>query len=131
MPIPKWPPARSLKTPAAFCCCAAPSPPARGLWTFPGGYVDRGEPVPEAAAREAREEAGVTVTVCELLGVYSARDVPVVLIVYRARIAGGTARPGPEALELRWVEPESIPWEELAFPSTAAALTDWRRTPAR
>ena len=105
--------------------------PARGLWTFPGGYVDRGEPVPEAAAREAREEAGVTVTVGELLGVYSARDVPVVLIVYRARIAAGTAQPGPEALELRWVEPESIPWEELAFPSTAVALSDWRRAPAR
>ena len=102
--------------------------PARGLWTFPGGYVDRGEPVPEAAAREAREEAGVTVVVRDLLGVYSARDVAVVLIVYRARIAGGTAQAGPEALEVRWVAPESIPWEELAFPSTAAALTDWRRT---
>ena len=104
--------------------------PARGLWTFPGGYVDRGEPVPEAAAREAREEAGVTVTVGKLLGVYSARGVAVVLIVYRARLASGTPRPGPEALELRWVEPEEIPWQELAFPSTAAALTDWRGTPA-
>ena len=50
--------------------------PARGLWTFPGGYVDRGEPVAEAAAREAHEEAGVTVTVGELLGVYSARGRP-------------------------------------------------------
>ena len=102
--------------------------PARGLWTFPGGYVDRGEPVAEAAAREAHEEAGVTVTVGELLGVYSARGVPVVLIVYRARIKAGTPQAGPEALELRWVEPESIPWEGLAFPSTATALTDWRRT---
>ena len=73
----------------------------------------------------------VTVAVGELLGVYSARDVPVVLIVYRARDRVGTARPGPEALELRWAEPESIPWEELAFPSTATALNDWRRTPAR
>ena len=67
--------------------------PARGLWTFPGGYVDRGEPVPEAAAREAREEAGVTVAVGKLLGVYSARGVAVVLIVYRARLASGTPRP--------------------------------------
>ena len=102
--------------------------PARGLWTFPGGYVDRGEPVPEAAAREAHEEAGVRVALGSLLGVYSARGVPVVLIVYRARVAAGTPRPGPEALELRWVAPEGIPWEELAFPSTAVALTDWRHT---
>lgn len=103
--------------------------PARGLWTFPGGYVDRGEPVPEAAAREAHEEAGVTVALGALLGVYSARGVPVVLIVYRALVAEGTPRAGPEALELRWVEPEDIPWEELAFPSTAEALTDWRHLP--
>ena len=102
--------------------------PARGLWTFPGGYVDRGEPVPEAAAREAREEVGVTVALGELLGVYSARGVPVVLIVYRALVAEGTPHAGPEALELRWVEPAGIPWQELAFPSTAEALTDWRRT---
>jgi len=100
--------------------------PGRGLWTFPGGYVDRGEPVPDAAAREAREEAGVTVAVDDLHGVYSARGVAVVLIVYRARIAAGTPHAGPEALEVRWFEPERIPWQELAFPSTAAALTDWR-----
>ena len=102
--------------------------PARGLWTFPGGYVDRGEPVPEAAAREAHEEAGVTVAVGELLGVYSARDVAVVLIVYRARLVSGTPHAGAEALEVRWVQPEHLPWDELAFPSTAAALTDWRST---
>ena len=100
--------------------------PARGLWTFPGGYVDRGEPVPEAAAREAHEEAGVTVAVDYLHGVYSARGVAVVLIVYRARIAAGTPHAGPEALEVRWFDPEAIPWQELAFPSTAAALADWR-----
>ncbi len=104
--------------------------PARGLWTFPGGYVDRGEPVPEAAAREAREETGVTVAVGNLLGVYSARDVAVVLIVYRARIASGTPSAGTEALEVRWFAPADIPWDELAFPSTAQALTDWRKLPA-
>ena len=105
--------------------------PARGLWTFPGGYVDRGEPVPEAAAREAFEEAGVTVTVDGLHGVYSARGVAVVLIVYRARIAAGTPHAGAEALEVRWFDPEGIPWQELAFPSTAEALADWRSSAAQ
>ena len=71
----------------------------------------------------------MTVAVGDLLGVYSARDVAVVLVVYRARIASGTPRAGAEALEVRWVEPDNIPWDELAFPSTAAALTDWRTTP--
>ncbi len=101
--------------------------PARDRWTFPGGYVDRGEPVPEAAAREACEETGVEVAVGDLLGVYSRRGDPVVLVVYCAHVTAGEPRIGPEALELCWVEPERIPWEKLAFPSTAAALTDWRR----
>ena len=103
--------------------------PARGLWTFPGGYVDRGEPVPEAVAREAHEETGVRVAVGELLGVYSQRGEPVVLIVYRAQVTSGTPRRGPEALELRWVTPPQIPWDELAFPSTATALSEWCRGP--
>ena len=84
--------------------------------------------MPEAAAREAHEEVGVTVAVGDLLGVYSARDVAVVLIVYRARLVSGTPHAGAEALEVRWVQPEHLPWDELAFPSTAAALTDWRST---
>ena len=45
--------------------------PGKGLWTFPGGFVNRGEVVPAAAAREAFEEAGVEVAVESLLGVYS------------------------------------------------------------
>ena len=42
-----------------------------GRWTFPKGGVERGESMSEAAAREAREEAGVTGAVrSEPLGVY-------------------------------------------------------------
>src|SRR3712207_9407696 len=37
--------------------------PGYGLWVFPGGYVDRGEPILEAAVREAREESGLDVRI--------------------------------------------------------------------
>ena len=44
--------------------------PGRGAWTFPSGYVDRGEIVEEAAAREVLEEVNLAVRIDRLLGDY-------------------------------------------------------------
>jgi len=99
--------------------------PARGKWTFPGGFVDWGEAVREAAIRETREEVQIEVRLDRLHGVYSYPGAPVVIVVYRARMAGGTLRANHEVQEVAWVRPEAIPWEELAFPSTLEALRDW------
>lgn len=99
--------------------------PAKGKWTFPGGYVNWGESVPAAALREALEETGLTLALDGLVGVYSYPGAPVVVVVYRARVTGGQLIPDHEIAELAWVRPEEIPWEELAFPSTRDALRDW------
>jgi ADP-ribose pyrophosphatase YjhB (NUDIX family) len=98
--------------------------PGRGLWTFPGGFVDLGESVEEAARREAQEELGIDIELGPLVGVYSRADDRVVLIVYRA-VAVGSPRTTPEAVEVRsFAAPEEIPWGELAFWSTTLALRD-------
>jgi 8-oxo-dGTP diphosphatase len=47
--------------------------PGRGLWSYPGGYLEMGETLEEGAVRETREETGLTVRITGLLGVYSAR----------------------------------------------------------
>lgn len=99
--------------------------PGIGKWVFPGGYVDRGEPVEAAAAREAMEEVGLEVDVEDLLGVYSYPNVTAVLVVYTGVVVGGELKGNFEALEVRTYSPERIPWSELAFRSTVEALRAW------
>ena len=99
--------------------------PGLGLWTFPAGYVNRGERVEEAAARETFEEACLEVRIEDLIGVYSYAGRPVVIVVYAGAVVGGTLACGAEALETRLFAPEEIPWSALAFPSVRDGLRDY------
>jgi ADP-ribose pyrophosphatase YjhB (NUDIX family) len=86
--------------------------------------VDYGETVSDAAVRETLEETGLHVELSSLLNVYSLPGAPVI-VVYRARVTGGTLTPCAENDLLEWVAPAAIPWEALAFPSTREALREW------
>lgn len=99
--------------------------PGHGKWVFPGGYVDRGETVQDAAIRETLEEVNLQVRLVSLLGLYSYRHSPVVVVVYLAESTGGILRAADEALDVRLFPPTDIPWHELAFPSTKEALRDY------
>lgn len=98
--------------------------PGRGLWTFPGGFVDFGETATDAALRETYEETGLQAELTGLLGVYSYPGAPVI-IVYQARVTGGTLTACNENDALEWMKPSEIPWTALAFPSTREALREW------
>lgn len=94
-----------------------------GRWSFPAGFVERGEVVEEAAVREAREETGLTVTVGPLLGVFSETGNPVVLAVYPALTQNGDLAPGDDLTELGWFAPDSLP--DLAFDHDTAIIARW------
>ena len=99
--------------------------PEKGKWVLPGGYVDRGEPVPEAAVREALEECGLEIRIKSLLGVYSYTGYIPVVIVYIAEAVGGTLFSGDETREAKLFSESDIPWKDLAFRSTTDALEDY------
>ena len=99
--------------------------PAMGKWAFPGGYVDRGESVQDAAIRETKEESQVDVKLGPLLNVYSYPRSPNVIVVYTAEIIGGELVAADESVDAGAFSPKKIPWDELAFDSTRDALQDY------
>jgi ADP-ribose pyrophosphatase YjhB (NUDIX family) len=104
------------------------TPPGRGLWAQPGGFIEIDETVEEAAIRETREETGLIVEPTRLIGVYSRVPAAMVVIVFEARIAGGHVTVTHEASETRPFAPDAIPWSGLAFESTIRAVRDWVRS---
>ena len=101
--------------------------PALGKWVFPGGYVDRGESVQDAAVRETKEECLLDVKLGPLLNVYSYPRSPNVIVVYTAEVVGGTLAAADESTDAAVFAPTQVPWHELGFDSTKDALHDYIR----
>ncbi|MFP9099205.1 NUDIX domain-containing protein [Flavobacterium sp. RHBU_24] len=92
--------------------------PFKGKWALPGGFVDVGEDLPVAAARELKEETGLVVTGMQQLGAFGTpgRDprqhtVSVVYTGFADENAEATA--ADDADEAQWFPVKSLP--ELAF----------------
>jgi 8-oxo-dGTP diphosphatase len=97
-------------------------PPLKAEWSIPGGLLEVGELVREAAIREVREETGLTVESGELLGVYDRvlRDSQqrvqyhYVLIDFLCRRVAGDLAAASDAAEARWFRREELPALNLA-----------------
>ncbi len=94
-----------------------------GRWSFPAGFVERGERVEDAAVREVAEEVGLRVELGSLLGLYSREGEVVVLAVYAARVADGTPVADDDLAEVGWFDANSLP--DLAFPHDREIVDRW------
>ena len=92
------------------------SDPYEGYWALPGGFVEVGETLEAAAAREAEEETGLKVEVVRLVGVYSDPDRDPrghnVSCAYLARVREGEPSAATDAAEVSFLDPATV---ELAF----------------
>jgi 8-oxo-dGTP diphosphatase len=101
--------------------------PGYGKWTFPGGFVERGEVAEAAAEREALEEIGVEIEVTGIVGLYTYEDQIPAIAVFSARQTGGEPTPLDETLAVERFPRDELPWPKMAFPSTEQALKDYLR----
>ena len=101
--------------------------PAIGKWSFPSGYVNRGEKLERAVEREVLEECGLEATVENLVGLYSEEGNSIILAVYEARVTGGKlASTDHETLDVKVFRVDDLP--ELAFEHDRGIVADWLKS---
>jgi ADP-ribose pyrophosphatase YjhB (NUDIX family) len=73
--------------------------PRRG-WEMPGGQVEEGESLKDAAIRETKEESGIDVEIVKFCGVFQNVSGSICNTLFLARAVGGTPTTSPESLEV-------------------------------
>ncbi|HEY2685582.1 MAG TPA: NUDIX domain-containing protein [Steroidobacteraceae bacterium] len=102
--------------------CKRAIEPRLGFWTVPAGFMENGETMQAAAARECYEEALARVEVGSLLAVVNVTRANQVHVMFRAKLLKPEFGPGTESLEVGLYEESEVPWGDLAFKSGEYAL---------
>lgn len=96
--------------------------PRKGMWTLPAGFMELGESLSQGAVRESQEEAGISGEIVCLFSVVDVVRVNQVHFYYVFDMETADVEPGFETMETRFCTRETVPWEQLAFPSVSETL---------
>lgn len=102
--------------------CRRAIEPRHGMWTLPAGFMENNETLPEAAARETREEACANVELGDLYTLISVPHISQVHAIFQARLLDLDFSAGVETLEVGLFAEEQIPWDDIAFRTIALTL---------
>ena len=102
--------------------CKRAIEPRRGHWTLPAGFLENGETLAEAAARETREEAVTEVQILDLFSIVNVPHIRQVHMFYLARLMRPEFSPSDESLEVGLYAEKEIPWDDIAFPTVFRTL---------
>jgi len=106
------------------------NPPRRGEWGLPGGGVELGETLSEAAAREVREECGIEIAIGDVIDAVDimARDdagrlrFHYIVVDLAARYVSGDLCAASDVLDARWIALTDL--DTLALPAMTRAVID-------
>lgn len=102
--------------------CRRAIEPRHGYWTAPAGFMEIGETLEQAAARETLEEACARVEVHDMFAVVNVVHAEQVHIMFRATLLTEDYAAGDESLEVGLFHEHEVPWQEIAFPSVRFSL---------
>ncbi len=104
--------------------CKRTYDPGKDKWSFPAGYVDRGEKLEDALEREVYEETGLRISNPKLIELWSERGNPVILAVYEVQNVQGKILPNQDEIAaIGWFDARALP--DMAFEHDKFIINNW------